>query len=298
MFTLLQAEEITMDSERTFYLLEPFKTIPVGENVQEWLGRIVPSYRHPSGNFRPAKNNTAMQKEDILDDPGWKNVEEIINRAKTSSLKLSMTSMLRANHLNEQSHAPSISAPKVHKIQLMQGDDYRQRVLDLDEVKTKLQEWHSYKRPVYMIVSLLIADQVNYSEEIGDKSTTEVAVEAPAELAPLAAAAALPVPGPDSLNVSGSLSTERRMEAKLTGVGKRIFAIEYRVLVKRLLSISGRVDLRPGGVRGDRMFGHVETSMTTPEPEEQHSEIIADDDPLPEIVDEPEADEYCFTLDE
>ena len=285
------------DSERTFYLLEPFRTIPVGEDLQEWLGRIVPSYRHPSANFRPAEHNTAMQKKDILDDPGWKDVEEVIDRAKTSTLKLAMASMLRANHLNEQTHAPTFSAPKVHKIQLMQEDDYRNRVLDLDEVKTKLKEWHGHKRPVYMIVSLLIADQVNYSEKTRDKSTTDLGVKAPAELAPLVAAAGLPIPSPDSVSAAGSFSTDRRTEAKLTGVGKRIFAIEYRVLTKRLLSFSGKVDVRPGGARGDRMFGHVESSMTTPEPEEQQSETMADYDPLPEVVDEGEANEYCFTLD-
>ena len=286
-----------MDSQRTFYLLEPFKTIPVGEDLHEWLGRIVPSYRHPSANFKPAKQNTAMQKEDILDDPGWTNVDEVINRAKTRTLKLAMTSMLRANHLNEQSHAPTFSAPKVHKIQLMQEDDYRKRVLSLDEVNTKLKEWHGHNRPVYMIVTLLIADQVSYSEEIRDKTTTDLEVKAPAELAPLAAAAGVPIPGLENVNVAGSLSSERRVEAKLTGIGKRIFAIEYRVLTKRLLSFSGKVDVRPGGVRGDRMFGHVEASMTTPEPEEQQSETIADPDPLPEVVDEAEANEYCFTLD-
>ena len=99
------------------------------------------------------------------------------------------------------------------------------------------------------------------------------------------------------VNVAGSLSTDQRMEAKLTGIGKRIFAIDYRVLTKRLLSISGKVEVRPGGVRGDRMFRHVEASMATPEPEEQQSETIADYDPLPEVVDEAEADEYCFALD-
>ena len=97
--------------------------------------------------------------------------------------------------------------------------------------------------------------------------------------------------------MAGSLSTDRRMEAKLTGIGKRIFAIEYSVLTKWLLSISGKVDVRPGGIRGDRMFGHVEASMMTPEPDEQQSETIADYDPLPEVLDEAEADEYSFTLD-
>ena len=286
-----------MDSERTFYLLEPYRTIPVGEDLEEWLGRIVPSYQNPLGNFRPAKHNTALQKEDILDDPGWKDVEEAINGAKTSTLKLAMASMLRASHLNEQSHAPKLSTPKIHRTQLMQEDDYLKRVLSLDEVKSKLKEWHGIKRPVYMIVTLLMADQVNYSEKTGDKSTAGLEVRAPAELAPMAAAAGLPIPGPDSVNAAGSFSTERRREAKLTGVGKRVFAIEYRVLRKRLLSISGRVDVRPGGVRGDRLFGHVEASMTTPEPEEQQWETIAISDPLPEVVEEDEADEYCFTLD-
>ena len=83
------------NSERTFYHPKPYKTIPVGEDPQEWLGRIVPSYQHPSGNFRPAKHNAAMQKEDILDGPGWRDMEAIINEAKTSRLKLAVASMLR-----------------------------------------------------------------------------------------------------------------------------------------------------------------------------------------------------------
>ncbi|MDI1492911.1 MAG: hypothetical protein OHK93_004694 [Ramalina farinacea] len=228
-----------------------------------------------------------MQKEVILDNPGWRDVEAIIDEAKTSTLKLAMGSMLRINHLKEQSHAPTVNAPKVHKIQLMQEDDYLRRVLDLDEVDAKLKEWHSYKRPVYMIVTLLIADEVNYSEETKVKRTTAVGVEAPAELVPLAAAAGQTIPGPDSVNVAASLSTDRRLKAKHTAVGKRIFAIEYRVLTRKLLSISGKVDVRPQGVRGDGMFGHVEASMTTPEPEEQHSERIAEDEPLPVVVLEP-----------
>ena len=198
--------------------------------------------------------------------------------------------------MNRATHLPS-APPKVHKIQLMQKDDYRKRILNLDEVDTKLKEWHGHNRPVYMIVTLLIADQLSYWAETRDKTTTDLEVKAPAELAPLAAAAGLPIPGLESVNVAGSLSKDRRMEAKLTGIGKRIFAIEYIVLTKRLLSSSGKVDVRPGGVKGDRVFGHVEASMTTPEPEEQQSEAIADPDPLPEVVDEAEANEYCFTLD-
>lgn len=136
--------------------------------------------------------------------------------------------------------------------------------------------WQGHKRPVYMIVTIPIANQVNYSEEIKDSSSTDLGVIAPRELAPLVVAAGLPVPGPDSVRATGSLSTNRRIEAKLTRVGKRIFAIEYKFLTKRLLSFSAEVDVRAGGVWGDRMFGHVEASMTTPEPEERQSETIAD----------------------
>ena len=56
----------------------------------------------------------------------------------------------------------------------MQEDDYRRRVLDLEEVDAKLKEWHSYQRPVYMIVAILIADQVNYPEDARNRRTTEV----------------------------------------------------------------------------------------------------------------------------
>ena len=117
---------------------------------------------------------------------------------------------------------------------------------------------------------------MNYSEEIKEKSTTDMEVRTPGELAPLVVTAGPPIPGPDRVNVARSLSTERRIESRVTGVGKGVFAIECRVLTKRLLSFSGKVDVRPGCVRGDRVLGHVEASMTTPEPEEQLSEMIAD----------------------
>ena len=35
------------------------------------------------------------------------------------------------------------------------------------------------------------------------------------------------IPGPNSVSAAGYLSTDRRMKAKLTGVDKRIFTIEY-----------------------------------------------------------------------
>ena len=235
-----------------------------------------------------------MEGVNVHDDPGFRNVEEIIDTVRSESARLSLADMLHFTHSRSKADAPRFQSLKVRRLKLLQEDGYRKRVLALDDVKVQLKEWHTIHRPVYLIVGLLIADYVHYAEERNEASTNEIEAKPPTQL--ISMAAGLPVSMPDIAEGSVSKTMKQQRGMKLTAAGKRIFAVEYRVLTKRLLSMSGQVDMRPGGIRGDRSFGHEEDAMGAPIAEEQQVEVISDPDPLPDVVEETDAGEYCFSV--
>ena len=284
-----------MSSELSFYLLHPFHTIPVDRHPGEWLGRIVKSYSDPRANFTPAAGYSVSSSGTIDDDPGFLNVEQLIHSASSKSLRLSLADMLSLGHSYDKTNSPSFQSRKIRRLKLLQEDDFRQRSLALDDVKVKLKDWHKLKQPVYMIVGVLIADQVRYAEEEHQGRQNEMEVKPPSEIASLSIGSPIPIPNPGEVGISGSRDFKRAV--KLTATGSRIFAVEYRVLTKRLLSTSGKIDVRPGGIRGDRAFGHEEDKMGSPTGEEQQVEIFPDPDPLSEVVEESDAEEYSFTVD-
>ena len=282
-----------MASEPTFYLLPPFNTIPA-KDPHEWIGRIVKFYNDPRANFTPPRGNPAMEGVDIDDDPGFRKVEEIIDSASSESARLLLADMLHFTHSRSRADTPRFQSDKVRRLKLSQEDTYCKRALALDDVKAQLKEWHKINRPVYLIVGLLIADCVHYAEETMEGSSNEIGAKPPTRLTSLAVGS--PVSMPDIVEGSVSKTMQQQRGMKLTATGKRIFAVEYRVLTKRLLSMSGQVDMRPGGIRGDRTFGQEEDAMGGPTTEEQQTEVIADPDPLPDVVEDADAEEYCFNV--
>lgn len=282
-----------MASEPTFYLLPPFNTIPA-KDPHQWIGRIVKFYNDPRANFTPPRDNPAMEEVDVDDDPGFRKVEEIIDSASSESARLLLADMLRFNHARSRTDAPRFQPDKVRRLKLLQEDSYCKRVLALDDVKVQLKEWHKLSRPVYLIVGLLIADRVHYAEKTTGESSNEIGAKPPTRLTSVAFGS--PVSMPDIAEGSVSKTRQQQRRMKLTATEKRIFAVEYRVLTKRLLSMSGQVDMRPGGIRGDRAFGQEEDAMGGPTTEEQQTEVIVDPDPLPDVVEDADAEEYCFTV--
>lgn len=282
-----------MSSEPTFYLLPPLNTIPV-EDPREWIGRIVKSFSDPEANFTPGRHLPSDQQPLVKDDPGFSDVEEIIESTKSKSLQLSLVDMLRINHSRSVTNAPQFRSPRVRRLKLQQEDQYRERVLALEDVKAQLKLWHGIRHPVYLIVGLLVSDQVHYAEKASKNTSDNIMAKPPSQLASIAAAA--PVPVPDIAQGSMSTSSQRKLGIGLTATGRRIFAVEYKVLIKRLLSTSGQIDMRPGGIRGDRSFGREEDAMGSPNTDEQQSEVISDPDPFCYYVEEEE--EFCFGIDE
>lgn len=282
-----------MASGSTFYLLPPLNTIPA-KDPQDWIGRIVKSYSDPRANFTPPKDNPAIEGANVDDDTGFRNVEEIVKNARSKSAQLLLADMLHFTHTRSTADAPHFQSAKVQRLKLLQEDTYCKRLLTLDHVKTQLREWHKINRPVYLIVGLLIADRVHYAEEAHEESTSMIEAKPPTQL--ISAAAGFPVSMPDIAEGSVSKTMEQQRGVTLTAMGKRIFAVEYRVLTKRLLSMSGQVDMRPGGIRGDRSFGREENVLGASVVEEQQTEVIPDPDPLPDVVEEADAEEYCFSV--
>lgn len=193
-----------MAADPAFYLLPAFNTISVADDSpddppESWVGRIVKSYIDPSGNFTPSqKSNPAIKvplSENVSDDPGFQDVEQVIDSARSKAARLSMADMLHISHTQVNKNHPQFTAPKVRKLKLLQEDQYLKRVLLLDEVKDSLKEWkHGLRRPVYMIVSLLVADRVNYAERTIDETTKKVEAKPPSQLAAIAAGSPFSVP--------------------------------------------------------------------------------------------------------
>ena len=277
-------------ADRKFYLLPPLNTLPVGDPHQ-WIGRIVKSYGDPDENFTPHNVPTGLRKS-IRDDKGFCHIEEIIESQKGRSLGVSLADMLRFKVSNTEVAAPQFYSPKVRRLKLRQEDPNRQMILALDEVKAQLKEWHSLKHPVYFIVGVLVADHIGYAEKSSTEKINEYGVKPPSQLASLAAG--FPTPLPDVVDLNLANSAAHRCGTKLTAVGTRIFAIEYRVLVKRLLSTSGKIDVRPGGIRGERTFSDSDIPDENLDTEYQQREVVADPDPLPDVIEE--AEEWCFDI--
>ena len=279
----------------TFYLLPPLNTIPVEslEASKGWIGRIVKCYNDPTSNYTPRETAAGAN---VNVDAGFRNVEEIISNTRSNSARLLLADIFSVNRTRSETESPHFKASEVvQRIKLRQEDEYLAHAMKSDEVKAKLKRWHKLRSPVFLIVGLLVADHVHYAEVKGNEREFGIEGKPPSGLISTAAGSPLPLPDLIGASVSKTIAEQRGLE--LTATGRRIIAIEYRVLTKRLLSTSGQVDMRPGGIRGDRSFGQTEEAMNEAF-DEQQSEVLLDPDPLPDIVDEEDAEEYCFSLDE
>lgn len=110
------------------------------------------------------------------------------------------------------------------------------------------------------------------------------------------ATAELPVLISDIAENSVFKTMKQQREIMLTAMRKRIFVVEYKVLTKRFLSISGQVDMRSDDIREDRSFGYQEETKSSSIAEEQQTEVISDPDSLSDVVEEADAKEYCFFI--
>jgi hypothetical protein len=121
-----------------------------------------------------------------------------------------------------------------------------ERIKEDNAITTRLKQWATLWKPIYMIVGLLITSKVTYWDNSSSKAHSDDG-QASHEIGKHGGWWAT------STCRSTWVSTNRReVQAKLTG--PRIFAIEYCVLRKRLLSTSGRLEMLSTASHGDRTF--------------------------------------------
>jgi hypothetical protein len=243
-----------MGQTKTFYLLEPFHTIPVEEN-NAWLGRIVKDFRNPRAGYTPDDPSSAIASLD--DDPNFSNVGAIIQSSSSKNFRIALQDMLGLSGHHSNTLEPTFHTRKVRRIRLHNDDGCLDKILDVEETRSKVlgKGWLGIQRPVYFIVGLLITDKVNYVTKGAEKKQLSVKVSPSQAIAAALAGGAAPaaLPGADAVTFSGSARNSSSTEVKLTATGMRIFAVEYRVLRKTFFS-SDEVEMKRHNEAGPRTF--------------------------------------------
>jgi hypothetical protein len=144
-----------------------------------------------------------------------------------------------------------------------------ERIKEDNAINTKLKQWATLSKPIYMIVGLLITSKVTYWDNSSSEAHSEMTAKPPTKLGK-----PWRLVGHPSTRRSTWVSTDwRNVQARLTG--PRIFAIEYRVLRKRLLSTSGGLEVPSTASHGDWTFDSGNPARAQVE---LMQELIVDDD--------------------
>ena len=284
-----------MGRDRAFWLLDPLQTISTTEDPTAWLGRIVLDYRSPLAAYTPRSSSTSSVSE--LNQSVFLNFSNIINHITSDSFKVSLLNLLGVSYEDYKSQAHSFQIAQAQSLRIVQDRDVLAKVLDQVEVTADLEQWRfSTFRPVYFIVGVLLAKDIRYSTKSADRRGVGGDVD-PVSIAGLAAG----VPMPLSASVGEHHMQSRDDSTESVAQGNRVFAIEYRVLKKRLFS--GRPHIETHGPKGDRAFGLGESDDHSG----QEGEVVAreqielDPESFVEAVEDEEEDEEekkrCFVLD-
>ena len=284
--------------EPVFYLLDSLHTLSgAGSQAEAWLGRIVRNYRDPEKAYSP--ENTHQIKLNLAKKDGAiSSLYQRITRHDGTLVHVALTDMLGLSTSRTKTSEPSFESQQVERYYLTQIDEVKRRLLEDAAAKLKLEERISFAHPVYLVAGVLVADRVRYNEE-----RSEVA-KAEASLDPLPSDVALAAGLPPQANVRARVEREKATEHSraTTVVGRRVFAVEYVVLRKRLSKlgatkwrsmprVEGTFGLEGGEEGVLRMEGVKDAEGSMGEREE--FEILVDEEPILQFE---EAEEMCFGL--
>jgi len=273
-----------MEEEKTFYLLDLFNTIPVSD-PEVWLGRITRNFAKPFQGYIPETPGLDLSK--ILDDDNYSDLRTVVKNASKTSTRAVLEGLFKISASEQSNHNPSIEAAKVRRLRITQDDEAQlAKVLEDKTAKEKTLEWLGYFSSAYFVVGCLCTDSVVFSDDRSHSKSTEGELNLPTKKAAAAAGAPNLPAGDIALERSQEDSSEARSKATVTG--SRIFALEYRVIKRRLLSFQGKVDMQSHGLDAARMFApdsKDEAQEGKNDSEQQIAEIFLDEDPLEELED-------------
>jgi hypothetical protein len=281
-----------MATTKSFYLLEPFHTIPVEEN-NAWLGRIVKDFSNPRAGYTPDEPSSAIASLD--DDPNFSNIGAIIQSSSSQKFRIALQEMLGLSSHHSKTLEPTFHTRNVRRIRLHNDDECLENVLNLGETRSEVLQkgWLGIQRPVHFVVGFLITDNVEYVTKEAEKKQLDFKVSPCQGVAAAFAGgpASTGFPGADAVTVSGSAENESSTVVKLTATGTRIFAVEYRVLRKTFFS-SHKIQMMRHNETGPRTFAPADDDPTAKTTQlgdtvkaDDGLEITLAPDPLSELED-------------
>ena len=270
-----------------FYLLGSWGTIPT-TSPEVWLGRVVVDYKNPKASWAPS--DASSFRGPIEDDPGYTDVSELLSSKKSSSIYGALADIFKFSTSDSSSSNPGIEAAKVRKLSIGQYDDVFERMQADGAVNAAVEKLRWKERTAYLIVGLLVTDQLAFTESSSSLSSSSFQGKVPTKEA--MAAGGLPSVdfGPEG---GKDKSQERGREGGKGISGTRIFAIQYRILKKHRKVFRGtETKLSDKILTGERTFGDEETGDAGEKALEMKLE---EDVTLEDEVDEDD-EERIFTL--
>jgi len=218
-------------STSTFYLLDKFKTIRLqdGEKAQDWLGRVTTNHAEPPENI--TKNSTAAFLGKIYSDGGVMNASEYLDSKRGHKIASKLADVLQTSISDAQASSRQWKASRVEHLrmdsnykavysQLKQNPDARAELTKVMEDKSK----------AFLIIGVLTTDLVSFSDK--KSSDSEASVKAKLPTKEVLDAIGAPPTADIPFEITANKTNTEQTKGDLNLVGKRIFAIQYRILRK------------------------------------------------------------------
>ncbi|KAL2060511.1 hypothetical protein VTL71DRAFT_9542 [Oculimacula yallundae] len=218
---------------------------------------------------------------------GYKGVSELLESKKSSAVYAALADVLKASTSKRTRKSPGVTADKVRKVSIWQHPKVFENLKKDPAVFDEVQKLAARNRTAYLIVGVLVTGNISYKEHSSSSSTMNLKGRLPIKEASLAAGG--PPLGPIDFEVKRD--AERTNDAGVELEGERIFAIQYRILRKRLISRSGGMTLTSSTLQGDRTFGD---DLGAKGQARQMFDLELDSDTLEDEIDD--AEEICFEI--
>lgn len=230
-----------MSDKLTFYLLKQLNFI--NDDATKWLGRIVKEYDSPIANSVPADPTLYLPTPDHVYNTSIANATALLKASSSQKFKTVLANVLDGNYERTGTREANVVTKKLTRWRIRNDEEVLAKLLADESVKTRVSTWLSLMgKPVYFIVGVLVAEDIDTSAKTSASRTIGGNVDVPIiDIA--TAAAGVPLP----LNLGGisfEENTSRSSDYEVQGQsqGTQIFAMEYKMLRRRLFSLSGKVE--------------------------------------------------------
>lgn len=150
-----------MTDPLNYYLLKFYETIAT-EDPHLWLGRIVQKLDSPVPESTP--KDASNLRGPVFKDEGLVDVEVLMSSINSHSVRAEVANILGVSAEKSQTHASKLNALEVRKMELRRHTSVVKGLEGNLDVTAGLQHWKPFGEPVYLVVGLLVANRVVYSD--------------------------------------------------------------------------------------------------------------------------------------